>query len=236
MEVNILHFMIHRFRKTIAEILIHRSERNIDVIRMLFGHKSYKMTLRYIARNPYLVESVVECLEKHYAADFSDIVSAVASGRYSGAPAERIAKVIALRPESFKGKLLPKSVTSYVSYLLESGTPILIQRTNLDTYCLSCEEYTLGNLPPCLSNRKVLPEVIAPDHNNCQLDCKNVVVTERSRKAMEGNIAFFQSLLRSNEIRSSAVLQIQKKISISEKHLNTLGLDKNLIATALESH
>ncbi|WP_164705854.1 tyrosine-type recombinase/integrase, partial [Pseudomonas viridiflava] len=80
----------HRFRKTIAEILINRDERNIDIIRALFGHRSYSMTLRYISRNPLMVRTVALAIEKNYTRDFHEIVAGIKSGGHSGEAARRI--------------------------------------------------------------------------------------------------------------------------------------------------
>lgn len=130
----------HRFRKTIAEILINRSERNIDLIRLLFGHHSYEMTLRYISRNPYMVRSVAMALEESFSKEFHEIVTAVRDGTHSGPGADRLAKQIVTRPDDFKGKRLKLSILVYVSHLLSAGSPLYVGRTAMGTYCMSGEE------------------------------------------------------------------------------------------------
>ena len=101
---------IHRFRKTIAEILINRSERNIDIIRLLFGHKSYAMTLRYIARNPFMVESIVEAMAQTCCETLKRSYHAVKNGEYSGVAADELAKSIKLKHNEFSGSMLHQSL------------------------------------------------------------------------------------------------------------------------------
>ena len=215
----------HRFRKTIAEILISRSELNIDLIRMLFGHKSYTMTLRYIARNPYLIHTISEVMEAHYAEAFMEIVAGVRNGTYSGKAAERIAKSTATRPEIFKGKLLRLTVYNYIAYLLEAGEPVFIQRTGMGIYCVSGDNYFQDNLPPCLSKLEATEGNIVPDTSKCRLDCQNAIVLEGARETLQKNISFYSRLLVQTSVNLTKVAQKQlsAKLDISEKHLAALS-------------
>lgn len=230
-EVDIVEIHPHRFRKTIAEILINRSERNIDLIRMLFGHRSYTMTLRYIARNPYLIHSIAETMETHYTEAFVDIVAAVRRGVYSGEAVEQIATTVLKRPELFKGTLLQITVFNYISYLLEAGEPIFIKRTGVGVYCVSAQAYSSKYLPPCLSKAQLTGESYIPNPKNCQLDCKNAVVLEAARASIEKNIAFYTRLLdqSSQTLKKPAKKEILLKISINEKHLNNLNERENVV-------
>lgn len=227
-EVGVDDFHIHRFRKTIAEILINRSERNLDLVRILFGHKTYTMSLRYIARNPYLVNSVIETLEESYTSEFAEIVTAVRSGKFSGAAAERIASVVNKRPASFTGKLLRQTIFDYIRYLIDSGEPIFIHRTSLSTFCVSSDSYSEDNPPPCLKGKKVLPEQLIPDPTNCQLECKNVVVLESSRQALEADIKFYESLLSSTSaLKQKVKAHYKNKIINAKYHLDSLDRRNN---------
>ncbi|MGF6153858.1 tyrosine-type recombinase/integrase [Pseudomonas fluorescens] len=214
----------HRFRKTIAEILIHRSERNIDLIRMLFGHHSYAMTLRYISRNPYLVRGVAQALEESYSKEFHEIVSAVRDGGFSGDAADRLAKQISRRPEDFKGKRLKVSILVYVSHLLSAGTPIYVGRTAVGTYCVSGDEFDEANLPPCLVGRHRPEGRIRPDPGNCQIECRNAVVVGKAEQALKENVRFYETLLEngSESITVRARQRIQAKIDAHKRHLNNL--------------
>lgn len=214
----------HRFRKTIAEILINRSERNIDVIRLLFGHHSYAMTLRYISRNPYLVRSVAQALEESYSKEFHEIVSAVRDGSYSGDAADRLAKQINKRPEEFKGKRLKVSILIYVSHLLSAGTPIYVGRTAVGTYCVTADDFDEDNLPPCLIGRSRPDGRVRPDPTNCQIECRNTVVVGKAEAAMTENVRFYEELLESGgETLSPRVRRnIQKKIDAHMRHLENL--------------
>lgn len=214
----------HRFRKTIAEILINRSERNIDLIRLLFGHRSYTMTLQYISRNPYLVRSVAEALEESYSKDFHEIVSAVRDGSYSGEAADRLAKQITQRPEEFKGKRLKISILTYVAHLLSAGKPIYVGRTAIGTYCVTGDQFDENNLPPCLIGRSNPEGRIQPDPTNCQIECRNTVVIGKAETAMNESIQFYENILATggNSLNARAKNYIQAKIDAHKRHLANL--------------
>jgi len=225
----------HRFRKTIAEILISRTERNIDLIRMLFGHRSYTMTLRYIARNPYLVRSVVETMETHYTEAFVDIVAAVRRGEYSGEAAERIALAAQGDPEIFKGTLLRMTVFNYISYLLEAGEPVFIKRTGLGIYCVSTQSYNAHNAPPCISGTQTGDDSFLPDASNCKLHCKNTVILESARLTLERNIDFYSNLLEQSaaNLKTAAKAELISQIRINEKHLIKLNENREAHARSV---
>lgn len=213
----------HRFRKTIAEILINRDERNIDIIRALFGHKSYAMTLRYIARNPLMVRSVALAIEQNYAREFHDIVAGLRLG-HSGAAAERIYKQILKRPDEFAGQQFKVTVVSYVSHLLKAGEPLFIRRTALGTYCLSGERFTPSNLPPCLEGRQFDEGLIMPDPGNCKLECKKIVMLGSAKQALADNIQFYEAVLDNarGKLAPMAESELLRRIATSEGHLNNL--------------
>ena len=213
----------HRFRKTIAEILINRDERNIDIIRALFGHKSYAMTLRYIARNPLMVRSVAIAIEQNYTREFQDIVAGLRLG-YSGASAERIYKQIIKRPDEFAGQQLKVTLVTYISHLLKAGEPLFIRRTAVGTYCLSGEHFTPTNLPPCLAGRNVESELIMPNPSNCKIECKKVVMLSSAKQALSDNIKFYEAVLDKSrgKLAATAEAELLRRISSSEFHLNNL--------------
>lgn len=213
----------HRFRKTIAEILINRDERNVDIIRTLFGHKSYAMTLRYIARNPLMVRSVAIAIEQNYSREFHDIVASLRLG-YSGSSAERIYRQILKRPDEFAGTQIKVTIVSYISHLLKAGEPLFIRRTAVGTYCLSGERFTPSNLPPCLVGREVESDLIVPDPNNCKLECKKVVMVSSAKQALSDNIRFYEAVLDKarGKLAPKVENELMRRISSSEAHLNNL--------------
>jgi integrase len=228
-ELGIESLHPHRLRKTIAEILINRSERNIDLIRMLFGHRSYKMTLRYIARNPYLVQSIATTMEVHYAEDFVDIINSVRDGHYSGSVGDRITALALARPELFTGQLLRMTVFNYISYLLAAGEPVYIKRTAVGQYCLSMENYTEKDLPPCLANKVEGNDFTLPDPSNCSLECKNLLVLEGAIKSLEQNIIFYSNLLNDVEKKLSRNM-LMSKIEVNARHLKNLNSNSKILA------
>lgn len=214
----------HRFRKTIAEILINRDERNIDIIRALFGHRSYSMTLHYIARNPLMVRTVAIAIEKNYTREFHEIVSGIRYGGHSGEAAKRIYAQIEKRPDEFTGKQLKVSLMSYISHLLTAGEPIFIRRTAVGTYCMSAEHFTADNIPPCLKGRTVDLDNILPDPSNCQIDCKKIIILATAKQALSDNITFYSTVLENagGKLQITAERELRRRISATQSHLNNL--------------
>ena len=214
----------HRFRKTIAEILINRDERNVDIIRALFGHKSYAMTLRYIARNPFMVRSVAFAIEQNYTREFHHIVAGIQLGAHSGDAARRIYEQILKRPDEFTGKQLKVSLIAYISHLLTAGEPIFIRRTAMGAYCLTGEHFTAENLPPCLYGRTIDSDMILPDPSNCQIECKKLVVLESGKRALTDNMAFYSQILDATrgKLKGNAEYELQRRIAATQVHLNNL--------------
>jgi integrase len=222
-ETGVPRLHIHRFRKTIAELLINESEANIDVIRMIFGHSSYVMTLRYIARNPFLVGSIVDTLKEHFAEDFVDVVRAIHTGVYAGDAAHRVANQVHKRPELLSGTVLKTTVMQYVKHLFEGGVSFHIQRTSIGTICMSNTYHSTGDLPPCLA---AIPNLIfpaRPDFSNCHIHCENNLILEGSRGALEHNLKFYRTILiNGNKLRPEALKELEHKISVNERLLDEL--------------
>lgn len=225
----------HRFRKTVAEILINRSEKNIDLIRMLFGHESYAMTLKYIARNPFMVNAIAEAIEVHFTEDFHEVVRNIRDESYSGKLAERIANTMISIPEKFVGKQLKLQIMNYVSHMLSSGEIWFIHRSALGSYCIYSGEIEKDDLLPCLLEKNNLGTSLTPDVNNCHLDCQYCVVLEKSRKAISDNINFYHCVLESTDnIGQKAEAMIRKKLAANEKHLETLDMNHHKVKKALK--
>lgn len=217
---------IHRFRKTIAEVLINQDERNIDLIRALFGHKTFQMTLKYIARNPAMVRSVALSLEQSYTHELQEIIQAIRIGAYSGQAASRISEQITAKPEDFQGKKIQISLLEYVTNLLMGGHPLFIKRTAVGTYCVTAEHFKLDSLPPCIQGRDFDGELPRPDPTNCHYDCRKIVVLEKAKTALEGNVKFFQRILDNPKTKLAAATchEIQAKIESYQYHLANLSL------------
>lgn len=224
-ELSITRLHCHRFRKTIAEILINRDERNIDIIRTLFGHRSYAMTLQYIARNPLMVRSVAIAIEQSYTREFQEIVAGIRFSGYSGESAKRIYQQVLKRPEEFSGKQLKTNIVAYVSHLLEAGEPLFIRRTAVGTFCLTGEHFTANNLPPCLVGRKTYGDIIMPDPSNCQPDCKKIVVLESARHALQDSVQFYSKILEATggKLAAGAERDLNRRIKAAQLHLDNLN-------------
>ncbi|WP_070888160.1 tyrosine-type recombinase/integrase [Pseudomonas argentinensis] len=223
-DLNIDRVHTHRFRKTIAEILINRSERNVDIIRLLFGHASYAMTMRYIGRNPYIVQSVAKAIEKNYIDDFTDIVSSVKDTVSSGEGARRILDKIASHPEAFSGKQLKVTVFTYVTHLLSSGEPIFIHRTAVGSYCMTTQLYSSPSLPPCLSHREGIIKNALPDPMFCDTSCIHAVIVAKAKQALQDNMDFYQHMLTAADdtLSENSKVMLRKKVTDNARHLEQL--------------
>jgi integrase len=226
-EVGVDGLHVHRFRKTIAEILINKSERNIDLVRMIFGHSSYVMGMRYISRNPFLVSSVVETLKEHFAKDFVDILSAMGTGVYAGEAANELATQVKQRPDLFVGKILKTTVHQYVTHMFEGGAAFMVQRTALRTFCMSGLIENGDSLPPCLAHRENLIFPVRPDVSNCKIQCSRNLVLGSAASAIEQNLKFYRSIkVSAGTLSHAALFELDQKIAINEKMLDELSKPK----------
>ncbi|MBD8755655.1 tyrosine-type recombinase/integrase [Pseudomonas coleopterorum] len=223
---------LHRFRKTIAEILINQDERNLDLIRALFGHKTFKMTMQYIARNPAMVRAVAASIEHSYTSELHDVITQIKYGAYSGLVAQRINQQIQEKPADFEVGQLKISLLDFVSNLLVGGEPLFIRRTAVGTYCVTAEQFDLNNLPPCIQGRDFGGEIPRPDPTNCHYECRKIVVLEKARDSLEGNIKFYQRILDKTgaNLPDRTRRDIEAKVASYHEHL------KNLNATSLGRH
>lgn len=216
---------VHRFRKTIAEILINQDERNIDLIRALFGHKTFKMTMQYISRNPAMVRSVALSLEQSYTHELQEIIEAIRIGAYSGQAATRLSDQIKAKPDEFEGRKIQISLLEYVTNLLMGGHPLFIKRTAVGTYCVTAEHFKPATLPPCIQGRDFGDELPRPDPTNCHYDCRKIVVLEKAKTALEQNVIFYQRILENPKAQLPAATrnELQAKIESYQFHLANLG-------------
>lgn len=224
-HVNVERIHAHRFRKTIAEILINRSERNIDLIRFLFGHKSYEMTMLYIARNPFMVKNIEDTMAEHFTHDFVDLVARNKGANFSGKHAKSIKETIEKAPESFDGQQIKLSAKDYVTNILASGDSFYIERLSVGEYCLSDREFNLNSLPPCISKQEFLSGVTKPNSFKCQPYCQHLLLSSNAEQAIRENISFFEGLIEATDplIATDSERHIKRKIAAYKKHLLELS-------------
>ncbi|QGT84695.1 tyrosine-type recombinase/integrase [Pseudomonas coronafaciens pv. coronafaciens] len=236
-EVAVDRIHTHRFRKTIAEILINRNERNIDIIRHLFGHKNYSMTLKYISRNPHLVRAVAQAIEQNYTAEFTSLLTSIKEGASSGPQAERILDRLKSRPDAFSGKQLKVTIYVYISHLLSSGEPLFIHRTALGTYCLSSEAHMAPDLPPCLAHLKDVTSPLLPHPAHCDLSCKHAVVVGKAAVALADNVKFYTTVLENggDSLTDKAKRLLAQKIESNARHLDNLNRQNDPASEIIES-
>ena len=216
-----LHF--HRFRKTIASLLIMQSEKNIELIRFLFGHKSYAMTMHYIMRNPFLIEDVTKLMEHHYCKEFSGLLGDIINGHYSGKAAEQIAENIKNNTSAFSGDFLHTTIKEYVSALLEAGEPIFIHRIPLGGTCVSVP--VLASKPtPCTKNMKYTDR-IKPDVSMCEGEyCPKAVFSKTAVPALTQNIKYYESILTHNinNMSDKLIQKYERLLYVTKEHVENI--------------
>ncbi|MGF1758959.1 tyrosine-type recombinase/integrase [Photobacterium sagamiensis] len=178
----------HRLRKTIAWLIISRSETNIDLIRQLFGHKSFGMTLRYIMRNHLMVASVMELLEHNYTEDLKDILDEIANNNASGALSEKIKA--RMNSQRYKGQVLITDLETFIKESLASGVPLFVSKVPIGGFCLRSGES--DKVPPCM----VRTGEKKPNIDFCDYKiCDHLIYTEETKANIKSQINYYQQKL-----------------------------------------
>jgi hypothetical protein len=182
------------------------------------------MTLRYIGRNPYIVQSVAKAIEENYIQEFTDIITQVKHSTSSGDNARRLVDKIAARPDAFTGQNLKVTVFTYVTHLLSSGEPLFIHRTAMGTYCVSTEMYSSPDLPPCLAHYKTVVKGALPEPSSCDTSCPHALIVNKAAKALEDNTNFYQDMLirAGDTLSETSKAMLRKKVLDNTRHLETL--------------
>ncbi|CAH2911800.1 MAG: hypothetical protein CPSOU_2063 [uncultured Paraburkholderia sp.] len=178
------------------------------------------MTLKYIARNPYLVRSVVQAIEVSFTEDFTAIISGLRSGVYAGSLADELAGKLASRETLFAGEVIRAEIHDYVSHLVRSGEPIYIHRTSLGAgaYCLTHDNHIDGPKPPCIDSHSLAGGSL-PNPNNCHIECRNLILLDAAKTGLRQNIVFYSNLVASGQLKERTLGTIAKKVELSERRL-----------------
>ena len=180
----------HQLRKTLAWLLISRSEANVDLIRQLFGHKSYGMTLRYILRNELMVANVMELIEHNYTKDLHEALTDIADGKAAGKLAEEIRN--RADNQRFKGQLLATDIETFVHESLAAGVPLFVSQIPIGGFCI-CAEDLSEKLPPCIVNSKEnKPQPEFCDYKKCP----HVLFNKEAISNIGKQISYYQTKLR----------------------------------------
>lgn len=179
------HVHTHQLRKTIAWLLISQSENNVELIRQLFGHKSYGMTLRYILRNELLVSSVMEILEHNFTEDLVEAFESVANGQTAGELSQKIKSRMETR--KYKGQILATDLENFIHELIKSGVPCFVSRLPIGGFCIKAGEET--SIPPCMAKTNQSQPVIEfCDYKSCP----HVLHNQESIDNIRKQIAYYE--------------------------------------------
>ena len=219
----------HQLRKTIAWLLISKSEENVDLIRQLFGHKSYGMTLQYIMRNELLSGSVIELLEENYTEDLQDVLTKISSGEAVG----ELAKAVNQRSvHYYPGQILASEVESFVHSALESGVPLFISKVPIGGFCVSASDLSKKR-PPCIADT----DDEKPNPEFCDyINCPHVLHTTESMENVRQQITFYERKLKhlpevgDDRVEEYYTAKIDENKALLES-LKSVPLQKKIIAT-----
>lgn len=176
----------HQLRKSIAWLLISKGEENLDLIRQLFGHKSYGMTLRYVMRNELLSGSVMELLEENYTEDLQKALTKIANGEAVGELADALRRRSA---QLYPGQILVSEVEAFVHANLEAGVPLFISRIPIGGFCISQSDLK-EKKPPCIEGT----DDEKPNPEFCDyINCPHVLHTDESTKNVERQVVYYET-------------------------------------------
>lgn len=175
----------HQLRKTIAWLLISKGEENLDLIRQLFGHRSYGMTLRYVMRNELLSGSVIELLEENYTEELQEALTKIANGEAMGELADALRK---RSTQLYPGQIQVSEIEAFVHANLEAGVPLFISRIPIGGFCINQSDLS-EKKPPCIAHT----DDDKPDPEFCDyIHCPHVLHTDESCANVERQVAYYE--------------------------------------------
>ena len=218
----------HQARKTISWLLISRDEANVDLVRELLGHKSYKMTLRYILSNHDLMDATKNLFLNHYLSEFSDLMGSICKGVYSGQAGDKLADHIQKHPDFTLANLVDSTLEDFIKVTLESGSPLFLRRTPAGAYCLGQRSLS-GTSTPCTKGRPPT-SVFNPIITNCKYDeCPHSILIEDCIPNLERDIAFTKKRLASNISDRRTEDKYRRSLFRKEEHLRNLQTQRPIL-------
>jgi len=221
-DIGIQDLHIHRLRKTIAWLLISKSEKNIELVRHLLGHKSYEMTLRYVLRNHELVEEVVHLFENHYTSELSDLMQSIFNRTYSGEVANELQKQLDLKPNAFQAEIIHSTVEEYIKGLLEAGENIFINRIPIGGHCVVAGELNADNKTPCM--RELLDGTFAaPDPQLCNWQkCDRKILTNHAISNLKRDLMYYSKNVELDNLPAQVKNEYLRCIDTYKKEITKL--------------
>ena len=213
----------HQLRKSIAWILISRDEKNIDLIRQLFGHKSFKMTLTYILSNKLLMSNIIELIELNYAEELLEVFDKIFEGELVG----NVEKSIHSRANNkhFKGQILNTKLETFLDDLQSSGVQVYVSKLPIGAFCLTEGELKNKQLPCTLKNDQLTPQPKFCDYKNCP----NILHSEESAENIRKQADYYRVKLNHLPDTASEVLRRYYQSEIEENIALATSIEQNLV-------
>ncbi len=215
--VSVFHH--HQFRKTVAQFIVHRDPRNLDLVKLLFSHASLSMSLIYIVHIPTISRDIRNQIIHENIEVFSKLLFSASQGTVGGYKREHIIASSHEDNTLFKGETqyeLGRNIFSYIDILMRNGSTVL-RRTPMNI-CIS-EESPLQPLP-CRVEPSDLKITNKPNISNCKgYECANAVFTEDDEPEIRNDIKWYEEKILNNEhahenLRKDAQQQLSKLYKI----------------------
>jgi hypothetical protein len=121
----------HQFRKSLASYIIYQDPRAIALIKHLYSHSSYKMTLRYILLLPAVHTEILQIMIEENTAILADVIESALQHKIGGPAGKRLEVALDKSP-GFAATLMDngkETLEQYVEAMLQQGAALL-HRTN----------------------------------------------------------------------------------------------------------
>jgi hypothetical protein len=212
----------HRFRKSLAMFLIYQDSASLELINLLFSHKSLKMTLRYILALPGVSDEVKRIVVEQNVDILHEVLTAALKNRIGGIGGSRVKANLENAP-AFKARLQDQgkeTLVTFVESILDQGISLL-HRTNM-AICLRTAG--IAESAPCDGKYEGAAEKYHPNVHACDpLNCNFAAFVEADVPALKSEIVFHDKLTRHSFTSADQLLYSQRRIEQAFRRLEEVN-------------
>ncbi|ELA6982068.1 site-specific integrase [Vibrio parahaemolyticus] len=185
----------HRFRPTIANFFLVKTNYAPLLLQQLFGHRSIGMTLRYMHKNKLIKRAIAQRVTAIYSETVAELATAYVTGTLAGPMKQVFGTAIEARDE-FKGLTEYELALGLAEWLLArmKSQRYLITHTPTN---ICCRAKTAHDSPPCHQEGcgHIDPEYPIPA--NCVgAECKWAAFTFRRAASIQQQLGFYKNVLK----------------------------------------